>query len=296
MKTGAATTIIGGIATQLLAVMIWYVGYRFFQADLLKLWANLILPVGALILGIVGGWGFYVAGRMAKHPSTSGLRWTAVGIALATAVGIRFLGYWTVTVDGVPVHDMVGFVPYLQATLGHARMSFSHGMQDQGAVDVGALGYLLELAEYAVYAAASYGFAAKLPHAVRCERCASYMHESLWGSVKVERQLTFRDRYRALPLEPAARLVALRAMESEDAAPISGAVDLHYRLVECPTCSAAAVAESGKIHTGKYWAPARALTRVGRFDRARHAAAPLPPPAAAPAAPGVRTFGRRPVL
>ena len=52
MKTGALTTIIGGITTQLLAVMIWYVGWHFFQSDVLKLWVNLILPFGALMLGL----------------------------------------------------------------------------------------------------------------------------------------------------------------------------------------------------------------------------------------------------
>ncbi|MBW8841222.1 MAG: hypothetical protein JF608_05310 [Sphingomonadales bacterium] len=295
MKTSAATTIIGGIITQLLAVMIWYVGINYFRGDILKLWVNLILPFGSLMLGIAGGFGFYIAGRMAKQHSTMELRWTAVAVAFVTVFAIRFLGYWTLDYQGTPVHRLVGFVPYLQATLGHARMSFSHGLQNQGAVDVGAIGYILEAVEWLAYAAASYGFAAKLPHAVRCERCNGDMHESLWGSVRIDSPGLFEDFYRGLPAEPAARLISLRAAESQIEVARGGAVDLLYRLVECPTCSAAAVAESGKIYTGKYWAPSSALSRVGRFDRARHV--PVPPmqsPAAGPAAAAVRTFGRRP--
>jgi hypothetical protein len=249
MKTSAATTIIGGIITQLLAVMIWYVGINYFRSDILKLWVNLILPFGALMLGIAGGFGFYIAGRMAKQHSTTELRWTAV----------------------------------------------SHGLQNQGAVDVGALGYILEAVEWLAYAAASYGFAAKLPHAVRCERCNGDMHESLWGSVRIDSPRLFEGFYRGLSAEPAARLIALRAAESQIEVARGGAVDLLYRLVECPTCSAAAVAESGKIYTGKYWAPSSALSRVGRFDRARHAPVPpTRPPAAESAVAAVRTFGRRP--
>jgi hypothetical protein len=293
MRTGAAVTIIGGITTQLLAVMLWYVGLRFFHGDVLKLWFNVILPFGALMLGVAGGWGFYLAGRLAKQPSTSGLRWTAVAIALATVLSIRFLGYWNMEVEGVPVHRMIGFIPYLQATLGHAHINFSHGMEGLGSVDVGALGYFLEMAEWGAYVAASYGFAAKLPQALRCERCNDYMHESLWGSVRIDNQRVFEERYLALPREPAARLIALRAMESEIEAPLAGAVDLHYRLVECPGCSAAAVAESGKVHTGKYWAPCKALIRIGRFDRSRPAAVPQQPPVAGLVTPGIRTFGRR---
>ncbi|HEX7693971.1 MAG TPA: hypothetical protein VF409_05750 [Sphingomonas sp.] len=293
MKIGAATTIIGGITTQMLAVMIWYVGIRVFHGDILKLWVNLILPLGALVLGIVGGFGFYIAGRIAKHHSTSGLRWAAVAIALATVFAIRFLGYWMLEVDGIPVHRLVGFIPYVQATLGHAKMSFSHGLQSIGAVDVGVLGYVLEAAEWLTYAAMSYCFAAKLPQAVHCERCNHYMHESLWGSVRIDQQRRFEEFYRDLPADPAARLVALRAAESQVATPIGGALDLRYRLVECPTCSAAALAESGKVYTGRYWARTSALSRIGRFDRARHTPAPSPGPVAEPAAPGVRTFGRR---
>ena len=292
MKAGFATTIVGGIATQLFAVLCWYAFHRLFAVDVLKLWVNLILPLGALVLGIVGGWGFYLAGRRAKQPSTPNLALIAVFIAVATSVLIRFLGYWTAEYEGMPLHRSMDFVAYLRATLGHARIDFSHGRGESAVVHVGALGYLMELFQMAAYVIASYGFAAKLPSAIWCERCQGHMHESLSDELRYDDPRVFEERYRSLPAEPA-RLIALRMMESESDAPGIGAIDFHYRLAECPSCSAAAVAEAGRVYTGQYWAPRKALIRVGRFDRADRAPPRPAPDPVHPAGPPIRTFGRR---
>ncbi|HEX7848349.1 MAG TPA: hypothetical protein VF485_01330 [Sphingomonas sp.] len=293
MRSGFAATIIGGIATQAFAVLCWYAFHRLFAVDVLKLWVNLILPLGAFDLGIVGGWGFYAAGRRAKQPSTPNLVLFAVFIAVLTAIGIRFLGYWSAEYEGMPLHRSMDFVAYLRATLGHARIDFSHGGGESAVVHVGSLGYLMELFQMAAYAVASYGFAAKLPSAIWCERCQGHMHDSLSGKLRYDDPRVFEQRYRSLPAEPAARLIALRMMESESDARGIGAIDFRYRLAECPSCSAAAVAEAGRAYTGQYWAPRRVLTRVGRFDRGQAARPQLAPDPARPVGPPIRTFGRR---
>jgi len=290
MQARIAATIIGGIVTHLLAIGCWYVGWKLFQSDLLKQWVNLILPFGAAVLGCLGGLGFLVVGRWVRQPSTSALAACAVLIAVAAAFGMRFLGYWTLEFDGEPIHRTVGFLPYLEATLGHARMSLSHGPQDLGSIDLGALGYLMEAIQTAAYAAASLGFVMALPRAVRCERCNVAMGEALWGKLRINDQQRFEGWYLALPTEPGHRLAELKARVTDRGKPGAGAIELRYRLVECGGCSAAAVAESGKVHGGKYWAPFKPLSRLFRFDRART----LPPvPPASPAPPQRPSFGRR---
>lgn len=289
MKAGTATTIIGGIATQLLAILCWYGFYHWLDVDVLKLWAKLILPLGAFVLGLVGGWGFYVAGRRVRRPSTPWLALGAVAIAVVTVMLIRFLGYWSAEVDGIPLHRTMSFLAYLRATLGHARIEFSPG----GTVNVGATGYIMELFQTAAYAAASYVFTARLPPAIWCERCHVPMHDSLWDKLRFDEKRVFEARRQSMPTDPAARLVALRAMNSETSAPGVGAVDWYYRLAECPSCSAAAVAETVRLYTGQYWAPQRALARVGRFDRAYPIPARSMPDPMPPAGPAIRTFGRR---
>jgi len=291
MKSGTAATIIGGIATQLLAIACWYGFYRLFAIDVLKLWVNFILPLGALVLGLVGGWGFYLAGRRAKRPSTPWLVFGAVTVAIMAAIFIRFLGYWSAEFEGMPLHRMMSFVTYLRATLGHARIDFANA----GTIHVGSMGYFMEVFQIAAYAAASYLFAAKLPPAMWCERCHAPMHDSLWDKLRFDEKRAFEARYDRLPDEPVARLAALRAMDDESVAPGVGAIDFHYRLAECPSCSAAALVETARTFNGNAWRPWRALSRIRRFDRTASTpsrALPDPVPAAGPA---IRTFGRRTV-
>lgn len=287
MQGRTVATIAGGIATQIVAILCWYAIWRSFQFDLLKFWVNLILPAGALCLGLIGGAGFWFVGRRVKRPGTPGLKWMAAIVAIAAAVSIRFLGYWSIEFGGVPLHDLMGFGDYLQATLGHARMDFSHHAHALGSVELGQWGYAMEAIQSACYALGSFAFAAALPAAVRCKR-HGVMEERHWGKVRAAAE-RFEAFYQGLPAGPAERLTALRAAEPGNDVPAEGAVELHYRLAECGHCSAAAVAESGQVHNGKYWVPFKPMMRVALFDRARAAASPPTPPIV----PGPRSFGRR---
>jgi len=288
MQARTIATIIGGIATQLLAVAVWYAGWRLFQGDLLKMWVNLILPFGAFVLGAIGGCGVLIVGRLAKQPATPGLLWTATGIAVLAAFGIRFLGYWSLELGGVPLHQTMGFGPYLQMTLGHARIDLDHGGQSLGSIQLGAFGYLMELLQTAAYAAVGFGYAAALPRAVRCDRGHGPMREKLWGKVRINDPRRFETWYLDLPADPAARLALLEVATSERGKARPGAIEIRFRRSECADCSQAALAESGVVHTGKYWAPFKEMARVTRFDRMRS-----PPQPARPAGPAVRSFGRR---
>jgi hypothetical protein len=289
MKARTLATVIGGIVTHAVAILCWYGAWRIYQVDMLKFWVNLILPFGALILGFVGAAGFLLFGRLVKQPATGELRWIAVAIAVAAAFAMRFLGYWNIEFDGVPLHDQIGFLPYLQATLGHTRMDFSHASHALGSIEIGPIGYLMEAIQTGVYAATSYAVVGLLPLAVRCDRCRGAMDEILSGKVRMEEHRAFEDYYANLPAHPVARLPALEATESQAHGGTTGAIVLHYRLAECPSCSAAALAESGKIFTGQYWTTLKPLNLISRFDRTRAAPPPPAPPVIAPA----RTFGRR---
>lgn len=287
MQGRTMAVIAGGIAGHLLAMLCWYAGWQWFQVDFLKFWVNLILPAGALCLGMIGGAGFWFAARLVKRPATPGLKWIAALIAIAAAVGIRFLGYWSIEFGGVPIHDFIGFGDYLQATLGHARMDFTHGGRNMGSVELGQIGYLMEAIQSACYALGSFVCVAALPPAVRCKR-HGVMRERHWRNLRLP-AYSFEGFYQGLPAGPAERLAALDAAEpGNDVAP-DGAIELHYRLAECEHCSMAALAESGKVHNGKYWVPFKPMTRVALFDRNRTAA----PQPAAPVVPGPRGFGRR---
>jgi hypothetical protein len=288
MQARTIATITGGIVTQGLAILVWFLVWQQFQTDLLKFWVNLILPAGAMCLGAIGGAGFLFAGRWVKRPGTPGLKWLAALIAIAAAVIIRFLGYWSIEFGGIPLHSMMSFGDYLQATLGHARMDFSRMAHHTGTVELGQWGYLMEAIQSACYALGSFAFAAALPPAVRCKRGHGIMHEQLSGKLRIRAE-ALESFYHGLPADPAARMAALQVADPGSAIPAEGAVELLYRLVECQQCSGAAVAESGQVHNGKYWIPFKPLTRTGLFDR-MSSSTPRPPvePVSGP-----RTFGRR---
>jgi hypothetical protein len=287
MKARTAAVIAGGIAAHLVAMLCWYVGWRWFEVDLLKFWLDLILPVGGMGLGAIGGAGFWLAGRLVKRPGTPELKWTAAVIALAAAAGIRFLGYWSVEFGSVPLHDFMSFGDYLQMTLGHARVDFSQGPRALGSVNVGPFGYLMGAIQSACYALGSIVAAEALPSAVRCKR-HGVMRERRWAKVRATAH-SFADFYQALPAGPAERLAALDAADPGSDLPSEGGVELHYRLAECDDCGAAALAESGRVHNGRVWMPFPRLTRVTLFDRMRAAPAPPSPPVMS----GPRGFGRR---
>ena len=292
MTKGTGTAIAGGVATHVVAIICWYVVFKQLATDLLKFWVNLILPGGALVLGVLGGCGFWFAARAANRPSTPDLKLAAVAIALVSVCAIRFLGYWTLEFDGTPVHTMIGFGDYLSETLGHARMSFSRYGSPKGGVELGSFGYVMEAAQAAAYAVFSYAFVAKLPRGVRCDACEASMDDTLSRSFVRNDPAQFRALYDALPAAAPERMSALSVAPSDRDGPHTGALQFTWRLAECPKCGNAALAESAEMFTGEYFEPVTALERVTRFDRHR-AARSAPAPATADAPPPPRTFGRR---
>lgn len=292
MTKGTGAVLIGGIATQAVAILCWYGIFQLFHFDVLKFWVNLILPFGALTLGLFGACGFWLAGRAMNRPATPRLKLAAVAVAVAAVFVIRYLGYWMLEFEGVPVHSFIGFGTYLSETLGHARMDFSHGAHSLGSVDLGALGYLMEALQTAAYAVSSYAVVARLPRAVRCKACYRWMEEAQSGTILCDDQTRFRALHEALPADGANRLAALRATPSDGGDAQSGTIRLSWRLAECPDCSGAALVEAGALHNGQYFAPVAVLARSTPFLRGR----PMPPPAPEmPTAAPIRSFGRRTV-
>lgn len=132
-----------------------------------------ILPVGAFLCGMVGGFGFWLA-----------LRWLNIlpnrWIVLAATIGatlsyvlIYFLMWWLMEFQGAFARDEVGFLEFLQYVLEHQRVRFGRGKGE--GVEVGQWGYARFVINLAGFVAGVLATVAIGGGKTYCKTCRRYL-------------------------------------------------------------------------------------------------------------------------
>lgn len=237
-------TIALGVASQLVAIAIWFGLRKYLDFDPMLFWFFFVLPVGAFFLGLVGSAGFFLAKKF-NVAADMRLAITIVVIGAIAAVGMQYLAYATSSAA-----DIMDFNDYLQFAHGNTTMSTDRG---GGTVQLGSWGYLMAAVATLAYALSGLVIYAQLRETAYCGDCGQYHEERSRDKLHFP-MLDALQRFRAhLAPDPAERVRQLHAAQHEHANAIKGkgAATLVAKYSHCTSCGAEHLVETVAVNNGK---------------------------------------------
>ena len=165
----AATAATSIITVVVLAFVDRAVGFSLYG---FMLW--FIVPVGAILSGLVAASGYYLGARALNHRPS---RFVLVGVlAISTMMFflINYLEYYTQSSGGAQLHDYIAFPDYLNFTLNNMSMTLCyHACLHQG-VGIGSFGYLIAALQIVGFFLGGVVAYALLSSEIYCDACARY--------------------------------------------------------------------------------------------------------------------------
>jgi hypothetical protein len=261
-RDARVTVLLSGLVTTALALVgVYLLSAKTDDFNIMGWYANYVLPIGALIVGLVAASGYGIGSWRTGQKITRSLLWTVLGLQVAAYFAGQYIEFHSLGLqynDGTPV----GFLSYFD----YAARSFSWQQRDGSAGSpLGIWGYGFRLLELVGFCGGSLAVPLMLRAVPYCEGCQSYMKTKEAGllpasvpsrrvkksdataqaSYDVERQEAWKrggDLTAAITERAAAGDVdGYRALLSEHASQKRQIVKLPARIalsiVRCPKCS-----------------------------------------------------------
>jgi hypothetical protein len=118
-----------------------------FHADFMSYWVNLIIPIGAVVGGILSSVGFGVSARILGCPANGLLYRVMLVSGVVTFVGLVVVKYFVLQIDGVQIASILSFPEFAYQSLANGKMTFGHTKPTQ--FDIGIFGILLGIGKAA---------------------------------------------------------------------------------------------------------------------------------------------------
>ncbi|MFM5923260.1 MAG: hypothetical protein ACKOPG_03615 [Novosphingobium sp.] len=259
------------------------------QINPFGIYGNLIISLGGMVFGLIAGAGIYPGARLSGVKPGKGF---AALIALVTALNVLFYHYGLYWILARDLGDY-SFADFMDATAGHARMSFSRaGSGDPS--DIGKGGYALLLLDMGWAAIASFIPFALLGKQAHCERCGTYFATSARREVRFDDAQALAEVLDLLP-EPSSERAELVMKLPQDSGikARKGSAMLAARRGHCPSCHEQDMTETLSLHNGEGYVEQESYSYRWRQASSR---APALPPMAQPASaamPARGGFGRK---
>jgi hypothetical protein len=159
---------VGFLGVAAVVALIWFiyekVQYPFFAQTF---W--FVVPIGALLCGMVAGAGFMLGHRMMNRLPTP-VTYVASGIAGIAGYFLIFgLTWWFTSIGNVRLHDVVGFPQFLQVMVENQSIRFRNGAP----IDLGKWGYprfAINLAGFAIGVVCMVAIAGGKAYCAKCRR------------------------------------------------------------------------------------------------------------------------------
>jgi len=163
-----------GAATSLLTALLLFGIERLFGFSFYTWILWFVIPVGALLTGLVASTGYYCGARLFNHRPSRGLLLNILLVAVGCFFLIHYLGYYSLNVDGPPLRTRVAFGSYLKVVLEHTSLSLRvHASVIGSTGELGTWGYayaLLQILGFAVGGFCVYILLLEHPFCAHCER------------------------------------------------------------------------------------------------------------------------------
>jgi hypothetical protein len=159
---------VGFLGVAAVVALIWFiyekVQYPFFAQTF---W--FVVPIGALLCGMVAGSGFMLGHRMMNRLPTP-VTYVASGFGGIAGYFLIFgLTWWFTSIGNVRLHDVVGFPQYLQVMVENQSIRFRNGAP----IDLGKWGYprfAINLAGFAIGVMCMVAIAGGKAYCAKCRR------------------------------------------------------------------------------------------------------------------------------
>lgn len=243
---GLATSILVAVADAALA---HWLGFDLFS---FSFWV--IVPVGAILLGMFAASGYYFGATWFQKRASRLLLLQMVVIAALAQCLIYWLGYMSVTLDdGRKLATLIPFSEYMDVILTKAHYRIGRGQVDTG--EVGSMGYWLAGLQFVGFLLGSLVMYLVLTVKAACAPCDLYL-KRIGSKYKVfpdsESAGQYYEQVFTLPTGSAEFASMMRAEPKVDNVE-QGAMKIHTVLRGCPNCKAQSVEDSVQGYNGKDW-------------------------------------------
>lgn len=206
----------GGLATSAGALFVVYL-IASLGFNLMGLYWLFIVPVGAIIVGLISGVGYAVVSKWTNFRASGTYLWFVVGVSLLTYGASHYVTYRQVLSANNLAPEQISFIDYMRLTTESTEMADHDG---DNAFTVGKFGYLLLLLE-----AIGFSGAAAIPilivsQAAYCEDCSKYMAkkwEAFHNSEKTTAELKGKKDEKVAMIEAAMQEVLSKTLGDEKA-------------------------------------------------------------------------------
>lgn len=250
-----------GISVSVLTAWLVMVLSRAVEIDLFSVMILFVVPVGAVVTGIVAASGYYF-GSLFLHvgPSWS-LMIQMVAVAGGTLVLIHYLQYTSLTLDdGRRVSALISFGQYLDVVLTTAHYRITRAQLESG--QVGGFGYVLAAIQFIGFLVAGFAMFGHLTSKPTCSQCRKYVRE-IHGQEKqfhsFDDLAQYHDELFTMPVDSPEFAEKARAPYTAPVAP--GTWKLSMKLMGCPGCKAQLFYNEMSVWDGSEWKSTDRLTR-----------------------------------
>lgn len=248
MKTLCVT--LAGLATSLLTAVILYLLERYANFAVYSFMLWFIVPIGAVGAGFVASIGYYAGARILHYRPDRLLLLNIIIVSILSFVGLNYLLYATMTVDGKSVQDYISFPQYLHITISHMTMSSSHSY-DTKKLELGMWGYgitAIQILGFAFGGLIVHGMLTSIPYCDRCERYLKTVGSQFRYSEESEE---FREKMKEIAQmieggQLSGAISAQRAIGSERLAP-NHLLRSNLKLETCEQCRQHWLTHTGEL-------------------------------------------------
>ncbi len=275
--------------TNLVTIALFVAGIAMFSFDGTNFFAMFILPIGAIMFGLIGALGAVPGARIAQYSPGSSLR-TIMAASSAVAFAVYLLVVAVLINWADPAHPGVIASLLAHETAGDFRLTRgTHEIGNLG--QVGAWGYLLlalKFAGAALGAVATHEGLRLLPY---CRACQVFTRTRDKGTVHFLSFEAWAGAMNGLPEQPWLRARDLLQLPRQKAFSVPGRyyVLVRLRRHECPTCREQHMRERVFVHNGRVPVEQKELSSAYSWSPSEARSRPAPPPVTG----SPRGFGRK---
>ena len=246
-----------GIATAVATAFLNVTIINAAEFDVFSLFLFFIVPVGAIIVGMLATSGFYIGASILHKRADLMMFLLMMIVAAITMFLMYYIQYAMIEFEGIKLSSVMTFKEYMELNL--TEMSYSIGRRGRSGVDTGAVGsfgYIIAGVQFLGILAGAFFVYAMLGGKAGCEICGNYFKSKTKRTINLQGEEEIRQFYddlggKAVESPEFAEVISKANQASESVE--SPLFMLENELLECSGCGSQALKMNAKAYNGADW-------------------------------------------